>query len=388
MKIAVIGAGAAGLIASAILKQKGCDFTLYERADRAGKKLLATGNGRCNIANIGLSEDRYHGDRAFAKAVLDRAGYRELVAFYESIGIFLTNEGDKVYPSGFQASAVLDLLRLAEGTSERCSCEVTALSVKKNGIGVVTAEGETVYDKVIVATGGKAAKKLSGGGAYGLLTSLGHKETAMKPAIVQLVTGGTKALEGIKVNATATLSERAETGEVLFTSYGLSGPPILQLSRDAKGKTLTLDLMPEADFPEVLAALCKKRDIRYLTAENLFTGYLNKKVGREILKLCGVLPLSRPVAEITDREMKKIASFVKKWPFEITGTQGFDNAQVTAGGISCEEFCPETMESRLVPGLYAAGELLDVDGDCGGFNLQWAFSTAYLAAVSAGGEKA
>ena len=386
MKIAVVGAGAAGLVAASVLKMKNADFTLYERSARAGKKLLATGNGRCNITNLCIDKSRYHGDNDFSEYALSRFGYFELKTFFESIGVPLKAEGDKVYPYSLQASSVLDMLRFAEGMCEICDTEITKITPKKNGFVLKAGDKDVFFDKVILCCGGKAAPNLSGGGAYNLLTDLGHKLTALKPAIVQLKCDGTKALDGVKIDAAIKMEKRCEEGEVLFTSYGLSGPPILQLSRDAKGKTVALDLTPELSYTEIVNMLSEKRKLTYLTLENLFTGFLNKKLGREILKRCDCLPMGREIKTLTDKEIKSLASVIKGMKFLITDTNGFANAQVTAGGISCRDFNRETMESKLHPGLFAAGEMLDVDGDCGGFNLQWAFSSAYLAALSAIGE--
>lgn len=387
MKIGIIGAGASGLIAAIYLKRKGVDFTLFEREQRAGKKLLATGNGRCNITNTHIDISNYHGEPSFAEFALSEFTNYDLYDFLESVGILCTEEGEKVFPKSLQASSVLDLLRLAEGECEICDTEVLHLKKQKNKIFAVTKDKEFAFDKVIVCCGGKASPKLSGGGAYHLLTELGHTKTPLSPAIVQLKCQGTKALDGIKVNANVKLEKRTESGEVLFTSYGLSGPPILQLSRDAVGKEISLDLIPDLNFKELYDTLCRKRKIVYLTAEHLFTGILPKKLGREILRFCDIMPFSKSIGEISDKEIKSVCSTAKDLKFKITGHNGFENAQVTAGGILCSEFYPTTMESKKVKGVYVAGEVLNIDGDCGGFNLQWAFSSGILAAKSAASEE-
>lgn len=380
MKVAIIGAGVSGLFASVLLKQKGHNVTVFERETRAGKKLLATGNGRCNITNTEVYLERYHGETEFADFALREYNRYVLSDFMESIGVPLTQEDSgKMYPRSLQASAVLDMLRLYAGDIIKTETEVIKLTPSKKGVIVITKNGDEKFDRVIVCVGGKAAKKLSGGGAYNLLTDLGHTLTELSPAIVQLKCDGTKALEGIKINANVKLEGKTEYGEVLFTSYGLSGPPVLQLSRDAAGKTIELDLAPDMNFKEITDVLTQKRKLSYLTAENLFTGFLNKILGREILRAAGVTPFSRSITEITDKEIKTLASLVKSFKFKIKGHNGFENAQVTAGGIRCSEFNPETMESKLVKNVYAAGEVLNVDGDCGGFNIQWAFSSACAA---------
>lgn len=378
MRVAIIGAGFSGLCASVLLKRAGVDFTLFEREARVGKKLLATGNGRCNLTNINLSSDFYHGDKNFSEYAISAYDNYALIDFMNSIGVPCTTEGNKVFPRCLQASAVLDMLRLAEGECEVCEKEVKKIIPIKNGFKVVT-DAEETFDKVLICCGGKAAKNLSGGGSYNLLTDLGYQLTPLKPAIVQLKCDGTKALNGIKVNGAVTIDDRTEKGEILFTAYGLSGPPILQIARDAAGKIVDLDLAPDLTFNEILELFNQKQSLGYLTAEHLFTGFLNKQLGRELLRVCDITPFSSPVSKIKPHQLKTLANKVKKFSFKIKDTNGFDNAQVTAGGISCEHFSNTTMESKKHKGLYSAGEILDVDGECGGYNLQWAFSSACTA---------
>lgn len=382
MKTAIIGAGFSGLVAAVTLKRHGCDFTLYERAERAGKKILATGNGRCNISNLNIELSRYHGNTEFAAEVFGEYSLDSLCDFFKDIGMTFSYEGDKVYPHSFRAAEVLELLRLAEGCSEKCGAEVDKIERRKNKLCVRANGTEDFFDNVIVCTGGKAAPKLSGGGAYELLTAMGHKMTALSPSIVQLKCDGTKAMEGIKVNADVRMGKRHAAGEVLFTAYGLSGPPVMQLSRDAKGKSISIDLAPDTAFSEVCDIIKKKCMLSYITLENLFSGFINKKVGMQIIKRVVNKPMTTLARELSEHEIKALASLVKSFEFTVNDTMGFENAQITAGGIDLNGFDCKTMESKTVKGVYAAGEVLDVDGDCGGFNLQWAFSSAYLAAMS------
>lgn len=384
MSVAIIGGGAAGLFAACVLKKYGVPFTLFEREARVGKKLLATGNGRCNLSNMELDISRYHGQTEFAEFALSEFNQYSLMDFLREIGILCTTENDKIFPRSLQASSVLDMLRLYVG---EIAVETEVLSIKKekNKYNLNTTKGQMQFEKVIVCPGGKVSRKLSGGGSYNLLCDLGYTLTKLSPAIVQLKCDGTKALEGIKTDALVSVGDRKEFGEVLFTSYGLSGPPILQVSRDAKGKQLKLDIANDLSFKEITDILTERKQLKHLTLENLFTGILNKKIGQYVLKRAEVVPLSRNVESLTNHEIKAIASVVKGLTFEITDTNGFDNAQVTAGGIDVKDFNPETMESKIHKGLYAVGEILNIDGDCGGFNLQWAFSSAYIAARSAAG---
>jgi len=381
MRVAIIGGGAAGLFAANLLNKKGIDYTIFERESRVGKKLLATGNGRCNLSNANVTSERYHGDKNFAAEVISAFSPKKLEDELKSLGILVRFEGEKMFPYSLQASSVLDMLRLGL-QNVKTDCEVLALLEQKKGFLLKTLSGTEFFDKVIVCTGGRAAKKLSGGGCYELLTNIGYSLTHLKPSIVQLKCNGTKALEGIKINAKISLDDKTEFGELLFTSYGLSGPPILQLSRDAKGKTIVIDTLSEMSFIEAIDALKERRSINGLTLENLFTGIINKKLGAQIIKRAVSMPLSYEVKSLKDSEIKSIVNAAKNLSFEILDTNGFENAQVTAGGIDPCDFSSKTMMSKKHNGLYAVGEMLNVDGDCGGFNLHFAFAGAYLAVKS------
>lgn len=381
MRVAIIGGGAAGLFAATVLEKHSVDYTIFEREQRVGRKLIATGNGRCNLSNTDINLNRYHGDKEFADYAITNFNSAALTDYLYKLGILCTNEGEKIFPHSLQASSVLDMLRLAV-KNIRTETEIVSIIPKKSGFILNTKDNQEFFDKVLVCAGGKASRKLSGGGSYNLLTDLGYELTELKPSIVQLKCEGTKSLEGIKINAEVTLDEKRETGEVLFTSYGLSGPPILQLSRDAKGKKLRLDTIPDIDFDRLIDILSERRKIKDLTLENIFTGIINKKLGGFILKRAEVLPFLREAKTLTDSEIKKLVYTAKNLIFEINDTNGFDNAQVTAGGIKCKDFDDKTMQSKKHKGLYAAGEILNIDGDCGGFNLHFAFSSAYFAAKS------
>ena len=317
----------------------------------------------------------------------------ETLDFFSRIGVlYKVEDGGRVYPYSDQASAVLDSLRRAlamSGVNIICGFDVR--SVKKHGGGFIITpySGSPVKaDKVIISSGGKAAPDLgSNGGGYELLKSFGHSITSLRPSLVQLKTRGdtAKRLKGIKVNAKASLGDFCENGEVLFTDYGLSGPAVFSLtSRYCSQKLLTLDIMSEYSFPEVADMLFERRSrLGNIPLEDFFTGMLNKRVGQTILKAVIQSPLSRGAGTLTDAEIRTIASVIKKWGFEIEGTMSWNNAQVTKGGARTDEFDPETMESKLERGLFAAGEVLDIDGDCGGYNLQWAWSSGYIAGKNA-----
>ena len=390
-RIAITGGGASGIFAAiAAAENPANEVTIYERSARIGRKLLATGNGRCNMTNINASEENYHGENPeFVRYAIDRFWVGETLDMFSRMGIlYKIEDGGKVYPYSDQASSVLDVLRReldARGVAVKCGRDVR--SIKKHGgaFAVSFYDGESVLaDKVIIASGGKAAPDLgSNGSGYALLKSLGHHITELRPSLVQLKTRGdsAKKLKGIKVNANVTLGDFSEYGEVLFTDYGLSGPAVFSLtSRLRAQKHIALDIMSEYSFPEVCDILSERRSRFSKTPlEEFFTGMLNKRIGQLILKTVTGSPLSRESGALSDAELKLAAAMIKKWEFEIDGTMSWNNAQVTKGGAATSEFNPSTMESRLVHGLYASGEVLDIDGDCGGYNLQWAWSSGYIA---------
>lgn len=404
-KIIIVGGGASGLTAAIASASYGNDVTILERMDRVGKKILATGNGRCNLTNINTAQSFYHGESpSFIDKALEKFGVEATIAFFEQLGIeYKVEEGGKVYPYSDQASSVLDVLRYE---CERlhvntiCDAFITKIQKKDAGFLISTKNGDTYYcDSVIVACGGKSSPNLgSNGSGYELLTSFGHKLIATFPALVQLKLNGSffKVLKGVKFNGSAAciIDEkiiRKEYGELLFTDYGISGPPILQLSRIASkelinaGKCyLELDMFPNFSEEELL----EKLRLRFSYSEDKsvdfsFVGLINKRLIPVILKEAGLSDIKLPCGFIKDWQIREICKILKSWQIEITGTNSWTEAQVTAGGIDTKDINPDTMESLLVSGLFVAGEILDIDGDCGGFNLQWAWCSGYIAGLYA-----
>lgn len=396
MNVTIIGGGASGLMAALTAAREGHRVLLLERQARVGRKLLATGNGRCNLTNRALSAGNYHGqDAAFAAPALEAFGPEETLHFFRTLGLLtVTEDSGRVYPLSDQAGSVVDVLRFAveeAGVEVRAGAEVTALSRRKDGFRIACGEETLQADRVIVCCGGLAGGKLGGtNSGYTLLESLGHTRTALSPALVQVRTDPTfvRALKGVRADAAVRLCRDgtvlAESrGEVQFTDFGISGPAVFEISRAAgaeKGElTVSLDLLRSLTQQEVESCIALRcRTLPSLTTENLLTGILHNRLGRTVLRYAG-FDLVTSVSALRAREFKRIAAACKEFTLPVQGVQGFDGAQVTAGGIRTAEFCPETLESRLVPGLYAAGEVLDIDGDCGGYNLQWAWSSGRLA---------
>lgn len=398
IKIAVIGGGASGLMAAIAAKDEHTAVTVYEKEKRVGRKILATGNGRCNMTNINASELDYHGsDVSFMRDVIDKFWVGDTLLFFQSLGVVWKEEdGGKVYPYSDTASAVLDVLRReTELKGVEILCERAVKNIVKKGKNFTVTDSSGVklnYDKVIVATGGKAGSQLgSDGSGYALLKSFGHKITSVYPSLVQIKTETetVKKLKGIKVNATVSLGDKSKTGELLFTEYGISGPPVFWLSSYLyDNKEVAIDIMPEYTYSEIYDMLKKRVNVLAdIALEDFFVGMLNKRVSQAFLKHAGIEPLSRKASSLSDKELKTIVSVIKGMKLKICGTSSWNNAQVTKGGALVSEFNSETMQSKLVKGLYACGELLDIDGDCGGYNLQWAWSSGYVAGCSASGKE-
>ncbi|MDD5863541.1 MAG: aminoacetone oxidase family FAD-binding enzyme [Firmicutes bacterium] len=400
MVIGIIGGGASGMAAAlAAAENQQVQVILLERQARVGRKLQATGNGRCNLSNLHASQGSYHGEHPdFADFALERFSPEAVLRWFRSLGLFTVAEASgRVYPYSDQANSVVDVLRFSlEEPNITVKLGFEVEKVKKTGDGfLVSSREETARcDRLIVACGGLAGTKLGGSmSGYKLLRSLGHSCTKLRPTLVQLKTdwGGVTGLKGIRTNCHAAIFRDGEqfaqsTGELQFTEYGLSGPVIFEVSRDvcqSGGAWLCrLDFLPEVEGETLKAELVRRRKTN-LPASELLTGILHNRLGRVLTQAVGI-PASRCISELTDDDLGRVTQAVKAFEVPLTEPMGMDCAQVTAGGVVTAEFDETTMESRLVPGLYACGEVLDIDGDCGGYNLQWAWSSGRLAGESAG----
>ena len=399
MKILIIGGGASGMMAAlTAAEQPGNAVTLLERQSRVGRKLLATGNGRCNLTNLDLAATHYHGARPdFAVPALSRFGLDDTLRFFRSLGLLtVADDTGRVYPLSDQANSVLDVLRFAletRGVSVVCSCDVIEVKKKARGYEAISATGERYFgDRLIVAAGGCAGKKLGGTkSGYRLLGMLGHSCTPLSPSLTQIKTDQThvRALKGVRADALVQLRQNGrriahEAGEVQFTDFGLSGPVAFSLSREAgllDSAELTLDFLRAYGCADVDALLQNKRAaMGTLPAAELLSGMLHARLGGVIMRRA-LGSLQRPAGALTDAELTQVRQQLRCFTLPVTGVMGMENAQVTAGGIVTDEFDPQTLESRLAPGVFATGEVLDIDGDCGGYNLQWAWSSGRLAGM-------
>ena len=368
--VAVVGGGAGGLCAAVAAARAGAQVTILEKANRVGKKLLKTGNGRCNLSNRNVSPEGYnHPD--FTAPLLKETGCEALLDFFASLGLWTVADAEgRVYPLSDTAASVLDVLRLecaALGVTERCSAEAVAVLPRKSGGFLVRLrEGEELAaDKVIVSAGGGTA----------LLRPLGHEYVPFSPVLCPLKTDADpiRGLSGLRVRCRASLPAKnvAMRGELLFRDFGISGILALDLSRFAgSGDLLTLDLLPDMPLEELTARLAAQAALRKSDGE-LFTGIFHRRLGEAILRAA---PERTPAA---------LARTIKDYRLTVLGLGDVQNAQVTRGGASVGGFDPLTLESRLAPGLYCVGEALDIDGRCGGYNLHWAFASGLAAGRSA-----
>lgn len=393
------------MLAAISAARLGAHVTILEKNQRVGKKILATGNGRCNFTNVNAGYSCYSSENpGFVQKALSDFTASDAISFFEELGIqHKVEEMGKVFPMSDQASSILDVLlyelnRL--GVNIICDSNVVDI-IPENGSFILKTKDGNKYrgDSVVLAPGGKAMPSSgSDGYGYDLALKLGHTMTDTFPALVQLMLEGNyfKRIDGVKFIGTAEIIDNnrpviKDRGDILFTNYGVSGPPVLQISRKAgellksgKQATLKISILDTMSKEEVTDLIDRrfKTDLNK-TLEFSFVGLINKRLIPVVLLKAGISDLKRPVSGITSKERDRIAEILTDWRFNIRGTKSWPSAQVTAGGINTREIDENTMESFLIKGLYFAGEIMDVDGMCGGYNLQWAWSSGFIAGRSA-----
>ncbi len=404
-KIAVIGGGASGLacaieIMHTVGQKSDVEVTILEKLPRVGKKILVTGNGRCNLTNMNSAVSGYRGDTAFSRFALQEYTPQKNIEFFNGLGLYTRTEDEgRVYPLSNQAASVLDALRFeCDRLGVKTICDYRAVHLKTVDTGVTTKiviNNRDRFDYVVVACGGKAAKMHgTDGDGYDMLKMFGHTIISPAPALVSLnCEDFTKALKGVRSICKTDLiidgkKEYENYGEVQFTDYGLSGIPIMQLSRfvsvsPSNNIEISLDVTPDFTKEQIFGYLISRRNVDTGLCENLLSGIMNKQLCITLLKECGVA-VNQRVNNLSDAEIERIAKIVKEWRIKVKNSRSFDYAQVTAGGVDCKEFNAETMESRFVKNLFCCGEILNIDGDCGGYNLQWAWSSGRLCGKTIG----
>lgn len=400
--VGVIGGGAAGMMTAITAARAGAQVTVLEAGERLGKKLLSTGNGKCNLGNRALSADAYHGSCDFLQKCIDAFGTKETIAFFEELGLFVKEKNGYLYPLCEQASAVLDVLRhevAALGIPVKSQFAASEVCPDKKGGWLVCApSGKERFDRVILAAGGKAAPKTgSDGSGYTIAKKLGHRIVPVVPALTALKCGEDffQGIAGIRADAIIQLLAEdgsvleSERGELQLTDYGISGIPVFQLSRTAayilrerKSLSIKIDFLPDYSRESLELLMNHRLDLRRgRTLEEFFTGILNKKLMMLFLKKAGY-KASQPAVELGKEQLLEVLFSCKTLEVTAIGTGSFQNAQVCAGGVDFAQVTPD-MESKLAKGVFFAGEILDVDGRCGGYNLQWAWTSGYLAGQSA-----
>jgi len=389
LKIAIIGGGASGIAAAIYAKRnnENNSVTVFERSDRVLRKLLATGNGRCNLSNESISSDNYfsHTPDCVSK-ILSAFNPNDERQFFESIGLLLCSEDGRIYPYSKRANAVSDALRY--------ECERLGINIRTNSfIDKVEKKGDKfiilgeAFDKAVISCGGFSAPSFgTDGNSFTLLKSLGHTITKTSYALSPVkVFENVKSLKGIRTNATLTLINngekvRQENGELQLTDYGLSGIAIMQLSRDCKeGSIIEADLMSVFSKEKLEDFLTERKEaFSHLKADDFLTGFLHKALAQYILSRCNI-KANTPSGELTKKDICALAKQIKALSFTVKSVVGKEQSQATCGGALISEFDADTLESKKVKNLYCIGEALDCVGDCGGYNLHWAWTTAYIA---------
>jgi predicted Rossmann fold flavoprotein len=393
--IAIIGAGASGLVAAIVAARLGAKVCIFEKNTKVGKKILATGNGRCNITNEHIGVENFHGQNpSFVKACLKEFNTFTCKNFFEELGI-LVKEGQKgrLYPYSGHSSSVVELLvyeceRL--GVEIFLESEVLGIEKKADNFALILENKVVHVKKVLVATGGLAMPSLgSSQSGYMFAKAFQHTIIPTHPSLVQLVCEeNLKPISGVKCEGEVSLLVDNELcaksyGDILFTDYGVSGSAILDISREASSSLmfqravmLKLDVISEFS-KEQLKTLLHKR-LRFAHAKSLsmwLDGFMNPKLARFVereLKLSFAKDLSQ-------KEISKLIYMLKNFTLHVKDTKGFKTAEVTAGGVDVNEINPTTLESKLVKNLFFSGEVIDIDGDCGGYNLHWAWASGYMA---------
>lgn len=407
-EIVIIGGGASGLFSAVALKTELKDevkITIVERLERVGKKILATGSGKANFSNENTKGSKYN-QPSFVTKLFKKFGYKETIEFFSKLGLkTMKGTEGRIYPKSENSSSLLDVLRnkIREfGIEEKCNFEVKRVHEEKGKYVVESTRGlRVIADYVILAAGGKASPILgSNGTGYHIAKTLKMKVTDTYPGLVGIKTdeNSVRGLEGLRVKANVSLFVKRNkepiwqaSGEVQFKSETVSGIVVMDMAsqiarNEINGKThishFSLDLCPEYTLDELIIELHeRKENLHTYSNANFLIGMFHKMLCNQILKRAKV-EVAGYVENLTNRELERIAKAIKSFDIEYKHLDSFDHAQVTVGGIDVKEVVPETLESRKNAGVYLCGEILDIDGVCGGFNLQWAWTSAFIVAKS------
>ena len=402
--VAVIGGGASGMMAAVTAASEGARVILLEHKDRIGKKILSTGNGRCNFTNIHQEPICYHSeDPMFPWEVVERFNAQAVISFFLQLGVYSKNRNGYIYPNSDQASAVLDAFRMELDRLKveiRTGVECREIRPGKKGFTILTDQEPVRADRVILCAGSKAAPTTgSDGSGYDLAKKLGHRILPVLPALTALKCEEKffKSIAGVRANGSVSIWSGGEciakdTGEIQLTDYGISGIPVFQVSRYAskllyekKETDAVLDFMPDFTKAQTDAFLRARAQTRPdKSAEMFLIGLFHKKLCDLWIRLSEI-PRQRKAEELNSDEIARLTDLIKEFRVRVRETNPYDKAQVCCGGVDTREVDPETLESVYVPGVYFAGEILDVDGMCGGYNLTFAWASGYVAGKAASG---
>ncbi len=391
--VAVIGGGMSGLVSAIEIKRNYPEksVVIFEQLEKVGKKILATGNGRCNLDNMTADENDYN-NPSFVSFALKKFTPQSNLSFWESLGLLTVSDSEgRVYPRSNSAASVLDALRFeTENLGIKVIFEKVTILRKDKDFIINNHKAKNV----IMSCGGcSSPSQGSDGSGFELIKKTGHTVTSLSPSLVQITTDTkyVKTLKGVRVKGKLTLKEKdkilgVSEGEILFADYGLSGIATMDLSRflvkasKAENTKIYLDMACDLTEKEIISYLFnRQKNNPSLECDNLLTGILPKAVGKVILKKLNIFP-GEPIKNLSKSDFENIIKTLKNFQFTVTGTKGFQFSQVTSGGVKTDEVNEKTLMSKKVNGLYLAGEILDIDSRCGGFNLHWAVSSARLAA--------
>ncbi len=398
----IVGGGASGLMAGIVAGRRGKKVLILEKLSSVGKKILATGNGRCNLTNRDLNFSHFHSEnRDFFKYALESFNYQKTISFFKNIGVEIREEkGGKIFPLSLQSSTIKELLEyeLKELNIEiRYNSNIHKIR-KERGYFIIELKNSTPLKskKLLISTGGIGARHLgSCGDGYRFAKFFNHNITPIFPSLVQLKSNENylKRVNGVKIEASISLFinnklEKSLIGDLLFRDYGVSGSGILDISRlaskallEKKRVHLSINLLPQFSREELNSLLIKRFELKpKKTISISLIGIINKKLIPPLLERATIS--DKNVANLSKRERNRIIYQLQNWQIPITATKEFKYAEVSAGGVDSREINPKTMESKIIKNLYFAGEVIDVDGDCGGYNLQWAWSSGHIVGSS------
>ncbi|MDF2610496.1 MAG: hypothetical protein K0R92_1970 [Lachnospiraceae bacterium] len=398
-EVIIVGGGASGLMAGIIAARQKHKVTILEHKDKIGKKILATGNGKCNYTNLIQTPECYRSsDSTFPGKVLAQFDVTKTLDFFSDLGIYPKEKRGYIYPNSEQAASIVEVLKMElERLNVKIQCNIHVdRIVKKESFLIISNKGQFRADKIILATGGCASAQLgSDGSGYDLAKELGHRIIKPLPALVQLKSSEKyfKTLAGVRIEALVKLFINQkliteEYGELLMANYGVSGIPIFQISRFAAKALsehnkviLKIDFLPSLNWKEVSNLINNRiKTNPGKNMEELLIGLFNHKLAYVMLKEAGISAYL-PCKDANQNQVTNLVNQIKEWNIPINEPNSFDQAQVSAGGIDTREIRPDTMESKLIKGLYFTGEIIDVDGTCGGYNLQWAWTTGFVAGM-------